>query len=88
MRALRFYEAHRLLSNARRFDSSAFVCPSIFDPLDPLPEYTYHKAWKRALERDNVQHVGTHGIRHRAATDVAKQRHLRSFTPRLFAFLD
>ncbi len=64
-------EAHRLLSNAHRFDSSAFVCPSIFDPREPLPEYTYYKAWKRVLERANVPHVGTHGIRHRAATDIA-----------------
>ena len=64
-------EAHRLLSNAHRFGSSVFVCPSIFDPRDPLPQHTYYKAWKRVLKRANVPHVGTHGIRHRAATDIA-----------------
>lgn len=64
-------EAHRLLSNAHHFGSSVFVCPSIFDPCDPLPQHTYYKAWKRVLKRANVPHVGTHGIRHRAATDIA-----------------
>lgn len=63
--------AHRLLSNARRIDDSPYVCPSIFDSNIPLPEGTYYNAWKRILDRAGVSHVGTHGIRHRAATDIA-----------------
>jgi integrase len=47
------------------------VCPAIFDSWIPLPESTYYNGWKRVLKRANVVHVGTHGIRHRAATDIA-----------------
>jgi hypothetical protein len=63
--------AHRLLSNAYRIDDSPYVCPSIFDSKIPLPEGTYYNAWKRILGRAGVSHVGKHGIRHRAATDIA-----------------
>ncbi|MGK4923730.1 tyrosine-type recombinase/integrase [Bordetella hinzii] len=63
--------AHRLLSNAPRINSSRYVCPAIFDTERPLPEGTYYNSWKRILERAKVPHVGTHGIRHRAATDIA-----------------
>jgi integrase len=48
-----------------------FVCPSLTDPNKPLPEGTYQKAWARILVGASVPHVGTHGIRHRAATDIA-----------------
>lgn len=64
-------EAHRLLSEAPRFNESPFVCPSIFDPSVPMTDNTYSQAWRRILERASVPHVGTHGIRHRAATDIA-----------------
>lgn len=64
-------EAHRLLSAAPRFENSPFVCPSIFDPSKQMTDNTYHHAWTRILERAGVPHVGTHGIRHRAATDIA-----------------
>src|SRR5436309_10751228 len=47
MRALRLYKAYRLLPNARRFERSAFACPSMFDPRDPLPEDTCYKVWTR-----------------------------------------
>lgn len=64
-------EAHRLLSTAPRFEDSPFVCPSIFDPSKPMTDNTYHHGWRRILERAGIPHVGTHGIRHRAATDIA-----------------
>ena len=64
-------EAHRLLSAAPRFEDSPFVCPSIFTPSVCMTENTYSQGWKRILKRAGVPHVGTHGIRHRAATDIA-----------------
>ena len=36
-----------------------------------MPEGTYVNGWTRILTRAKVPHVGTHGIRHRAATDIA-----------------
>lgn len=36
-----------------------------------MSEETYKNGWTRILERAEVPHVGTHGIRHRAATDIA-----------------
>ncbi|MBN9344988.1 MAG: tyrosine-type recombinase/integrase [Devosia sp.] len=64
-------EAHRLLKTAPRLEDSPFVCPSIFDPSKRMTDNTYHHGWRRILERAGVPHVGTHGIRHRAATDIA-----------------
>ncbi|WBM38710.1 tyrosine-type recombinase/integrase [Alcaligenes faecalis] len=63
--------AYQLLKNAYRIDDSPYVCPAIFDPQTPLPSSTYYNGWKRILGRAGVAHVGTHGIRHRAATDIA-----------------
>jgi integrase len=63
--------AHRLLSNAPHIDDSPYVCPAIFDSKAPFPDGTYYNGWKRVLKRAKVLHVGTHGIRHRAATDIA-----------------
>jgi hypothetical protein len=64
-------EAHRLLSSAYRVEGSPFVCPSIYDGKIAMPEGTYTNGWRRILKRAKVPHVGTHGIRHRAATDIA-----------------
>lgn len=64
-------EAVQLLSTAPRLEGSPYVCPSIFDPSTPMSENTYFSGWRRILERAGVPHVGTHGIRHRAATDIA-----------------
>ena len=64
-------EAVRLLSTAPRLEGSRYVCPSIFNPSMPMSENTYFSGWRRILERAGVPHVGTHGIRHRAATDIA-----------------
>ncbi|TRC75792.1 DUF4102 domain-containing protein [Mesorhizobium sp. WSM4310] len=64
-------EAIRLFETAPRFEDSPFVCPSIFDPNLPMSKQTYYLGWKRILERAGVPHIGTHGIRHRSATDIA-----------------
>lgn len=64
-------EALRLLENAPRFEDSPFVCPSVFDPNLPMSKHTYYQGWRRILERAGLPHIGTHGIRHRAATDIA-----------------
>jgi len=59
------------------FDDTAFreltsyVVPSILQPDRPMSQYTYSEGWKRMLERAKVPHVGTHGIRHRATTEIA-----------------
>jgi integrase len=31
----------------------------------------YYGGWTRILKRAGVTHVGTHGVRHRSATDIA-----------------
>jgi len=36
-----------------------------------MSQVTYSRGWKRILERAEVPHVGTHGIRHRATTEIA-----------------
>ncbi|MBA1145110.1 tyrosine-type recombinase/integrase [Mesorhizobium neociceri] len=64
-------EAVRLFETAPRFEASPFVCPSIFDPNLPMSKHTYYHGWKRILERAGLPHIGTHGIRHRSATDIA-----------------
>jgi integrase len=64
-------EAYRLLSNATRYENSPYVCPSIFNHKQPLTGNTYYQAWRRILDRAGVPRVGTHGIRHRSATDIA-----------------
>lgn len=60
-----------LLRSAPRLELSPYLCPSIFDPMLPMSKDTYYKGWRRILERGGVPHIGTHGIRHRAATDIA-----------------
>jgi integrase len=64
-------EAVALLSTAPRFEGSPYVVPSILQPDRPMSQYTYSEAWKRILERAEIPHVGTHGIRHRATTEIA-----------------
>lgn len=60
-----------LLVNAPRLEGSPYVVPSIFEADRPMSEITYSRGWKRVLERAEVPHVGTHGIRHRATTEIA-----------------
>lgn len=64
-------EAVRLLEAAARFEGSPYVCPSILDPNRPMPKHTYYNGWRRILGRAGLPLMGTHGIRHRAATDIA-----------------
>lgn len=64
-------EAQRLLSNAHRYGDSPYVCPAIRDHGKPLSPGSYYQAWRRFLDRAGVPKVGTHGIRHRSATDIA-----------------
>jgi integrase len=63
--------AVRLFETAPRFEESPFVCPSIFDPNLPMSKHTYSQGWRRILGRAGLPHIGTHGIRHRSATDIA-----------------
>ncbi|WP_425894505.1 tyrosine-type recombinase/integrase [Ralstonia pseudosolanacearum] len=64
-------EARRLLTSAPRFGDSPYVCPSIQDHDKALSTNAYYSAWRRILDRAGVPKVGTHGIRHRSATDIA-----------------
>ncbi|MDE2577991.1 MAG: tyrosine-type recombinase/integrase [Hyphomicrobiales bacterium] len=64
-------EALRLFETAPHLEESPFVCPSVFDPNLPMSKHTYYQGWRRILERAGLPHIGTHGIRHRAATDIA-----------------
>lgn len=64
-------EALRLFQTAPLLEDSPYVCPSVFDPDLPMSKHTYYQGWRRILERAGLPHIGTHGIRHRAATDIA-----------------
>jgi integrase len=64
-------EAVRLLETAPRLEKSPYVCPSVFNPDLPMPKHTYYQGWRRILARAGLPHIGTHGIRHRSATDIA-----------------
>jgi len=64
-------EAQRLFETAPLLEESPFVCPSVFDPHLPMSKHTYYQGWRRILERAGLPHIGTHGIRHRSATDIA-----------------
>jgi hypothetical protein len=64
-------EAVRLLEAAPRLENSPYVCPSIFNPDRPMSKNTYSKGWRRILGRAGLAHIGTHGIQHRSATDIA-----------------
>jgi integrase len=63
--------ALRLFETAPRLGDSPFVCPSVFDPTQPMSIHTYYQGWRRTLKRAGLPHVGTHAIRHRSATDIA-----------------
>ncbi|MBS0413172.1 MAG: tyrosine-type recombinase/integrase [Proteobacteria bacterium] len=64
-------EARRLLESAPHYGDSPYVCPAILDHKRPLSPHSYYQAWRRILDRAGVPKVGTHGIRHRSATDIA-----------------
>ncbi|VVE83016.1 tyrosine-type recombinase/integrase [Pandoraea sputorum] len=64
-------EAYRLLSTAPRQDGNPHVLPSPNRPGQHLTAGEYYGGWRRALKAAGAAHVGTHGIRHRSATDIA-----------------
>jgi len=64
-------EAYRLLSTAPRREGSRYVLPSPRNPLTHMTYGEHYGGWKRTLKAAGVTHVGTHGIRHRSATDIA-----------------
>src|SRR3546814_2742626 len=64
-------EAYRLLSTAPRQDDCPHVLPSPNHPGQHLTTGEYYNGWSRALKAAGAAHVGTHGIRHRSATDIA-----------------
>jgi integrase len=64
-------EAHRLLSTAPRREDCPYVLPSPNDPNRHITYGEHYGGWRRALKAASVPHVGTHGIRHRSATDIA-----------------
>ncbi|EOU1352873.1 tyrosine-type recombinase/integrase [Pseudomonas aeruginosa] len=64
-------EAHRLLSTAPRQEGCPHVLPSPSHPGQHLTTGEYYNGWSRVLKAAGATHVGTHGIRHRSATDIA-----------------
>ena len=64
-------EAHRLLSTAPRQEGCSHVLPSPSHPGQHLTTGEYYNGWSRVLKAAGATHVGTHGIRHRSATDIA-----------------
>jgi len=47
------------------------VVPTLAGADQPLSYNTYARGWTRILQRLAIPHVGSHGIRHRAATEIA-----------------
>ena len=64
-------EVYRLLSTAPRQEGSRYVLPSPSHAGKHLTTGEYYGGWSRALKAAGATHVGTHGIRHRSATDIA-----------------
>ncbi|WP_181299019.1 site-specific integrase [Pseudomonas sp. Q2-TVG4-2] len=64
-------EVRRLLEKAPRYGNSFYVCPATRNRDKPLSPHAYYNAWRRILDRAGVPRVGSHGIRHRSATDIA-----------------
>ena len=64
-------DAIALLSSAPRLGGSPYVVPPISDPEQPMSGSAYGRGWNRIIKRAKIPHVGTHGIRHRATTEIA-----------------
>jgi len=64
-------EAWRLLSTAPRREDCPYVLSSPNDASKRLTYGEHYGGWTRVLKAAGVPHVGTHGIRHRSATDIA-----------------
>lgn len=64
-------EAYRLLSTAPRQEGLPYVLRSPRNPMKHLTTGEYYGSWSRNLKVAGVTHVGTHGILHRSASDIA-----------------
>ena len=64
-------EAYQLLATAPRQEGNPYVLPSPRHSGRHLTTGEYYGGWSRALKGAGATHVGTHGIRHRSATDIA-----------------
>lgn len=64
-------ESLMLFAHAPRLENCRFVIPAMWKLDNPMSQNTYAKGWQRILERAGVPHIGTHGIRHRATTEIA-----------------
>lgn len=64
-------EAYRLLSTAPRQEGFPYVLPSPNHAGHHLTTGEYYGGWSRDFKAAGAAHVGTHGIRHRSATDIA-----------------
>lgn len=64
-------EAFELLTEAWEQRSSPYVCYQPDDINLPMGKVVYYVGWQRVLKAAGVPSIGTHGIRHRAATDIA-----------------
>lgn len=60
-----------LLSKAPRLEGSPYVVPSVCRLGQPMCWTAYSRGWTRVLKCAGIPHVGTHGIRHRATTEIA-----------------
>jgi len=65
-------EAYRLLFTAPRREGCPYVLPFPNDPTRHKTHGEHYGGWTRVLKAAGVPHVGTHGIHHRATTDIAK----------------
>lgn len=64
-------EAYRLFSTAPRREGCPYVLPSPNDTTRHMTYGEHYGDWRRVLKAAGVPQVGTHGIRHRSATDIA-----------------
>ncbi len=61
----------RLLSTTPRREGSRYVLPYPGHPGKHLTTSMYYAGWSRSLNAAGATHVGTQGILHRSATDIA-----------------
>lgn len=64
-------EAFDLLTEAWERRCSSYVCYQPDNINLPMGKGVYYVGWQRVLKAAGVPPIGTHGIRHRAATDIA-----------------
>lgn len=64
-------EAFDLLTEAWERRCSPYVCYQPDNINLPMGKGVYYVGWQRVLKAAGAPPIGTHGIRHRAATDIA-----------------